>query len=75
MGDLDGAEREFRKAVERQASAENHILLGMAQARNNKTDKARENFNAALQLDPSNQLATALIAQPDKAAQLAGVSE
>jgi Flp pilus assembly protein TadD len=75
MGDLDGAEREFRKAVDRQASAENHILLGMTQARNNKTDKARENFTAALQIDPSNQLATALVQQPERAAQLAGVNE
>jgi Flp pilus assembly protein TadD len=75
MGDLDGAEREFRKAIERQASAENHMLLGMAQSRNNKIEKARENFQQALQIDPSNHLATALSQQPERAAQLAGATE
>jgi tetratricopeptide (TPR) repeat protein len=75
MGDLDGAEREFRKAIERQASAENHMLLGMAQSRNNKIEKARENFQQALQIDPGNHLATALSQQPERAAQLAGATE
>jgi Flp pilus assembly protein TadD len=75
MGDLEGAQREFRKAVERTASAENYMLLGLAQHRAGNDSAAQSSFVKAREVDPTNQLAQALATNPQAASQLAGVQE
>lgn len=67
LGDLSGAEVEFRKAIERQPDAESLVMLGITQAKLGKLTEAKGAFMAAVEMDPSDEIAARLARQPQLA--------